>query len=167
MLKYTCPQANTMMHSRGRDVRKSCRKPCQGKVSSVGLSSILALILTPGPCARAALQLYPHLSKSFANPWHPAHAQICFNTTAQPGTHRAGSDPVQLLHELWDVAHRVQFIPWPIPLPLLAAQLFQSSLLLLPHCIFSHYFMQSSQETKKISHPYLHIPGYSLHYCKT
>lgn len=48
------------------------------------------------------------------------------------------------------MAHRAQFMPWPIPLPPLAAQLFQSSLLLLPRCVFSHYFMQSSQETKKI-----------------
>lgn len=71
-----------------------------------------------------------------------------------------------LLLELWDLVHRVEFVPWPIPLPPLAAQPFQNSLLLLLCCIFSQYFMQALQETKKKSHPSLHTPGYSLHYSK-
>lgn len=52
-----------------------------------------------------------------------------------------------------------QFMPWSIPLSPLAAQPFQSSLLLLPWCIFSQYFMQSLQETKKKKIPT--IPSYS------
>lgn len=74
---------------------------------------------------------------------------------------RWSPSPAHLLHGLWDVVHRVQFMPRPIPLPPLAAQPFQSSLFPLPGCIFFHYFMQTSQETKKISHLYLHTPGYS------
>lgn len=127
-----------MRHSRGRVVRKSCRKPCQGKVS-VGLSSILALILIPGPCE-------PELHCS-SIPTRPSLLPILdiqlVLTVASVLQQPQGwvwpwsPSPAHLLQELWDVAHRVQFMPWPIPLPPLAAQLFQSSLLLLPHCIFS------------------------------
>lgn len=58
----------------------------------MGLSSILALILTPGPCARAALQLCPHLPGVLPI-LDTVCAQSCLSTTAQPGSHRAGSDP--------------------------------------------------------------------------
>lgn len=158
-----------MRHSRGRDVRKGCRKPCQGKVS-VGLSSILALILTPGPCARAALQLHPHLPKSFADPWYPACAQSCLSTTAQPGSHRAGSDPGHH-HQLsfsmssgtWPIGHSLchgLFLchPW-LPSSFRAV-------CFCFHTAFSLTISCNPHKKLKKSHPYLHTPGYSLHYSK-
>lgn len=126
----------------------------------MGLSFILALNLSPGPCARAAMQRYP-TCPSF---W--PILQSCLSTTAQPGSHRDRSHPghhhqltFSMRCGMWPTGYSLclglfPYHPW-LPIPSKAVcSCFQAAFSLTISC--NHH-----KKLKKKSHLYLHTPGYS------
>lgn len=146
------PTVSTMRHCRGRDVRK-LQETLLGQSLLHGLKLYFSSNPHPWSLCQSCIEALSPPAQVFCQSLTHSSELPQYNSPAwqSQGWVWSWSPSSSHLHELWDVTHRVQFMPWPIPLPPLAAQPFQSSLLLLPHCIFSHCFMQSSQETKKKS----------------
>lgn len=151
-------------------MRKRCRKPCQGKIPSMGLSSILALILNPwslrqsciaalSPPAQVFCQsLAPSSCSELPQYYSPAWQLQGWVSSWSPSS-------AHLLHELRPIGYSLcpgLFLchPW-LPSPFRAVcSCFQDAFSLNISC--NH----CKKTKKKKSHPYLHPPGYSLHYTK-
>jgi len=149
----TCAQGqcHEVQQQQSRE-RKSSSKPCQGRASSVGLSFFVAPALAPVPCPTYTAALptpaqgfCPSLTpSSLSGP--PQYYSPAWQSGAQPGHH---DQPCSTCLQAMGCGQKVWFTPWPTPLPRLAPQPFQSSMLLLPGCVFSHHFMQPLQQIKK------------------